>query len=684
MKFFKTILFFIFTIIIFAQPYVFKVDSPYSEKTTLIQLSYNLVSAQEEDEGPGFISRTLTREKNNLLFAPRLLGAAAKGDGAGALKLVAEQSGVFGGALDSVVGGAISFAIKFVSVQIGLFSSVLLFITSWVLSLASTFLNAGIEFSTIGISNILGHNSKTAIAIKETWEIFRDLANIGLVFIMLYIAINTIIGAGSFQTKKLLGKTILVAILINFSYLATAIVIDISNIMAISIHESVEKKIKNSGAEHLGDFIRKESKQDRIKQALPTSDPSRGSNQAPNSIMNSMVANILLVVLNVVMIIVFLIAAIMLITRVIILMFVLVLAPIGFVSSILPNTGKMAKEWWSTLISNAFFLPVFLLFILVAVEIIGSGGLDSLEKIATNAAGSGGGGFGAQQTQSLLAAIKTVMGPLVQYSIVIGLFIAALVVSRKMSMGGGGIASKVSGSITTSIGKGAIGAGAFAGRNTIGYGADKLANSEGMKRFANKYRSFGGTQVLKGVRGVAGSSFDARGSRAFKGVASATGVGNDFGKAGGGGGYRKALDTRSNDRAKFNKEAFDYEISDSEAVTEGLVDGEMATLATANKQLQNHQERKKNGGAFSPETEKKLIANAKAAQDQLESAVKNASKNGGKMVDAKNLKNSKLDFWQGGRNKKASEKIMKELKKSADDKRFDKLESLIKDSAKDD
>ena len=548
---------------------------------------------------------------------------------------------------------------------LGMLAWVALFLTSFLVGVSETFLNVAIELSTSGFSEMM--NGGVGVAIKAAWETFRDLASIGLIFILLYIAISTIINAGNFQTKKLLGATILVALAINFSYFAAAVVIDISNTMAISIHESVEKKIKNSGAEHLGDFIRKESKQDRIKQALPTSDPSRGSNQAPNSIMNSMVANILLVVLNVVMIIVFLIAAIMLITRVIILMFVLVLAPIGFVSSILPNTGKMAKEWWSTLISNAFFLPVFLLFILVAVEIIGSGGLDSLEKIATNAAGSGGGGFGAQQTQSLLADIKTVMGPLVQYSIVIGLFIAALVASRKMSMGGGGIASKVSGSITTSIGRGAIGAGAFAGRNTIGRAASTAADSERFKNFAA--RSTMGNMMYQGTKGVAASSFDARGSRAFKGVGAATGITNDFGKVGGKGGYNKSLDDSVKAKEKYSKDLGEAELSPEEQVQALQLETNASNLTKDAKQAA------KDGD----------MDMARQFTEDASKASKEASdmRNKRQADYAKQLENRLLTKlgnkggWIGRSNRKGAKAVTKAYRKNKDKKAIDDLKSAL-------
>ena len=62
------------------------------------------------------------------------------------------------------------------------------------------------------------------------WSLFRDVANISFIFIILYNAISTILQLGS--DKRLLAKVVIIALLINFSGLITKLVIDVSNVVA--------------------------------------------------------------------------------------------------------------------------------------------------------------------------------------------------------------------------------------------------------------------------------------------------------------------------------------------------------------------------------------------------------------------------------------------------------------------
>ena len=71
----------------------------------------------------------------------------------------------------------------------------------------------------------------------QGWRTFRDLANIVFLFILLYAAINIIIG-GSTDTKRIISRTIIVAILVNFSFFLTGLVIDIGNIVALVFYNA--------------------------------------------------------------------------------------------------------------------------------------------------------------------------------------------------------------------------------------------------------------------------------------------------------------------------------------------------------------------------------------------------------------------------------------------------------------
>lgn len=74
-----------------------------------------------------------------------------------------------------------------------------------------------------------------APAVTQGWVIIRDLSNMFFIIVLLIIAISTILGIETYNYKKLLPKLILMAILINFSKMICGILIDVSQIMMMTL-----------------------------------------------------------------------------------------------------------------------------------------------------------------------------------------------------------------------------------------------------------------------------------------------------------------------------------------------------------------------------------------------------------------------------------------------------------------
>ncbi len=62
------------------------------------------------------------------------------------------------------------------------------------------------------------------------WGLVRDIANLGFVLLIIFIAFSTILRIGSFQMKQALPKLIIAALLINFSLIIAAVVLDAAGI----------------------------------------------------------------------------------------------------------------------------------------------------------------------------------------------------------------------------------------------------------------------------------------------------------------------------------------------------------------------------------------------------------------------------------------------------------------------
>src|SRR3989338_3172055 len=82
------------------------------------------------------------------------------------------------------------------------------------------------------------YSSSKIKAIDDGWTFSRDVVNIFFIFILLFIAIATILGIESYGAKSLLARLIIIALLVNFSLLATRGIIYISNSLAVQIYNS--------------------------------------------------------------------------------------------------------------------------------------------------------------------------------------------------------------------------------------------------------------------------------------------------------------------------------------------------------------------------------------------------------------------------------------------------------------
>ncbi|MFA7193669.1 MAG: hypothetical protein WC087_02015 [Candidatus Paceibacterota bacterium] len=423
-------------------------------------------------------------------------------------------------------------------------------IAALVLGIASYGFDLAIDLAVYGMSDfVTGSN-----IVQDSWKIFRNIANIGIIFVLIFIAISTILQFSGYEAKKLLSKAILAALLMNFSFFFGAVVIDISNEMALTIYDQIKEETdKNSSGDNgdslkLGSYFYEKTQvaafgsimnsqfdknQEKLLEKtysempwykkLPGSKTAFETGWAIGTFFQKMlvvaVASTLSGITSLVLAAVLFSALSIIIGRLVALILLLIVSPIAFASMVLPNTKKISEEWWRSLVGHSFFLPAFLLFIYVAVK-IAEKVPENVAKITENALNNT-----VEGTSTFASVVNVVGGVAMIYGIIIGLFVAALIVAQKVSSGGSAAVSKISGGVSSAVGGTILGTIGFAGRNTVGWaasaGADKFAKS-------NFATTRAGMTLLSGMKGVAKSGFDLRESKVFKGVASATGVGGDF------------------------------------------------------------------------------------------------------------------------------------------------------------
>lgn len=224
--------------------------------------------------------------------------------------------------------------------------------------------------------------------IENSWAVVRDLSNIFFIFILLYIAIKMILGLGGHDSNKMIVWVIIMAMLINFSMFFTKVVIDASNIMALTIYNKIaissqvaysaslspsftgvaEKDIAGQlvGAFNITRMMDEGLLDKRVTVFGALSEPLRESTSL--MIMIAIIAGAIMLFAAYA----FFISGLSFLGRLVELWILIIFSPFAFMSYPVPKlSGVEGIGWsnWSTrLLSSAFMAPVFMFFLyLIAV-----------------------------------------------------------------------------------------------------------------------------------------------------------------------------------------------------------------------------------------------------------------------------------------------------------------------------
>jgi len=410
-------------------------------------------------------------------------------------------------------------------------------LAAFFLWLAGTFLNFVIDYTIINLKTNLNIGG-----IYTAWGTIRDLINISFIFVLLYTAIGTILGIAKSDWKKVVGSVIIAAILINFSMFFTKVLIDASNIVTVAFYNAIVDPNAGGG---LSDIVMN-------KLGLASLYQIGNSNiLADYSFDKAAVISIGGAIFIGIAAFSFFAIAIMLVLRFIIFMFLLVLSPVAVVGSVIPNLGEHSKKWWSTLINQLLFAPVYfiLLFIVLSIAVTPSTGITAGAEFANLFDGAQKGGLGSG------GAFSTVF----YYVVLIGMLFGALTIAQSISKSGASTANAWAG-------KAVFGTAGFAGRRTIGALGRKVAQSESLKdaEEAGGWKGKIAHSMLVSGQKTQKASFDFRGSKL--GGAMGGELTGGLGKAGGKDGYAGYLKEKAKKKQEYadSTKPEDYVIDEAE------------------------------------------------------------------------------------------------------------------------
>lgn len=110
----------------------------------------------------------------------------------------------------------------------------------WVLSATASAFNYALDMTVGKFGTIPYINVSIIQGITPIWETMRDIANITLLFMFIFIAFMTILGNHTYNIKNLTGRVIIVALLVNFSLFFSKAVIDVGNFFGYQFYKSIQ------------------------------------------------------------------------------------------------------------------------------------------------------------------------------------------------------------------------------------------------------------------------------------------------------------------------------------------------------------------------------------------------------------------------------------------------------------
>jgi hypothetical protein len=404
---------------------------------------------------------------------------------------------------------------------------------AWLVGVAALALDYAVYYTVVTMGNYV-HN---LTAIGVVWRILRDISNIALIFGFLAIGINTILGSSKYGwTTKLLPMLLAAAVFLNFSLFISEAVIDVGNMFATEFYTQINGGVLPVGtpagitANNIVLTTANEGISDRImgQLGLQTIYTVNGVNKNVFSDSNSWAIGFLGIILFLITAFVMFSLAFILITRFIYLVFLIMVAPIGFAGLAIPKLDGIAKQWWGALFDQTITAPVLLLMLYIALAVITD--VHFLTGFCTPPAGSttctvnwlgftSGTGLNLPGFASMLLSFLVAMG----------LLLAVVVFAKKLGAAGAGWATKTAGKVT-------FGTVSLAGRATLGMTGNALA-SDRMKKWGNSNNVIGRYAARIGTftgKRLQNQTYDVRNSSGFtKGLAavgSALGGSIDIGK----------------------------------------------------------------------------------------------------------------------------------------------------------
>ncbi len=231
-------------------------------------------------------------------------------------------------------------------------SKILLWISQLFIQMSIFFLKFVIELASYN-----GYLDSQAVNLG--WVMIRDVTNMFFVVILLLIAFGTILGIEQYEWKRLLVKFIMAAIFVNFSRIICGVIIDAAQVVMITFVNGV-------AATAGGNLINAFGMDNLLGMARDADSQKINSSSVFIGAVAALVFSGILMVMMAVYVF-------MLLARMVKLWVYIVMSPVAFVASVIPQTQNFANQWWKEFGNYVISGPLVIFFIWLSFVTLGTG-----------------------------------------------------------------------------------------------------------------------------------------------------------------------------------------------------------------------------------------------------------------------------------------------------------------------
>lgn len=201
------------------------------------------------------------------------------------------------------------------------------------------------------IFNGTGSGQFRTNGVHEAWSKLQAIANIIFIIFFIVVLFSQITGVGisNYGIKKMLPKLIVTAVLINLSYIICAVLVDLSNVLGVGLRGLLESGLGIQAAQGAGAGA-------TVSGFLVAGSITLTSIIIAVCINPGLVVTLLLFLGSAAIAVLFL--WLVLVVREVVVILGIVLSPVAFACSALPNTESLFKKWMKIMQAMLLLYPI--------------------------------------------------------------------------------------------------------------------------------------------------------------------------------------------------------------------------------------------------------------------------------------------------------------------------------------